>query len=533
MVRTRAAWAILVSMVAATAGGFGVTAQAATQTQGQSQALYTNQNQDVQTGGGATITQNASDTMSTSQTETTNTDANSSVPKDANQTVVNSKQSETMKGQGDFSESQNDQATATQDRSSGLSSVQLQNQVQTEATQSGMIQTTDKAEITQGQETLIENEQSQTKQYQVQATPQTMHVSYLPSKTSFAATDVIGYAFFDAKGDLLSDIYGVFPNEDNNGTRHYNAFGSYMPKTVVVKAVNAFGVPVNNATPITLYLRSNNFNSMFMLPHSSHMVNAVQLPAGTDGVQVVYMSMGAGLQFDVLDAGTAAPYVPHAPAPVRHAPVMVVGQTQQGTVSGTTATQNEQAALTSTQSPSASGTQTQQTSAKADANESQSVVMDNSDTLKPALQQTQQVSVDGQQDATNSAASANAWNETASQNTTSFATTPVQLSQHQTVAVDDYWQSINVTVKQTHTVDSGSTTLNQSLDVSVPTSGSQGNTRSINVTVGSHQYQYTIGTGAPVVFDEAQAMDTSKDNGVAETFDIHYGSTVFHVPTAD
>jgi hypothetical protein len=233
-----------------------------------------------------------------------------------------------------------------------------------------------------------------------------------------------------------------------------------------------------------------------------------------------------------LDAGTAPPFVPHAPAPVRHAPVMVVGQTQQGTVSGTTATQDEKAALTSTQSPSASGTQTQQTSAKADANESQAVTTDGGAALKPTLLQTQQVSVDGQQDPANTTASANAWNETASQSTTSSLANPVQLSQHQTVAVDDYWQSIHVTVNQTHAVDSGSATLDQSLDVSVPTTGPQGNTRSITVTVGLHQYQYTIGIGAPVVFDEAQAMDTSKDNSVAETFDIHYGSTVYHVPTA-
>jgi hypothetical protein len=522
----RAAWAILVSIATATAGGFGVIAEAATQTQDQSQALYTSQNQDVKTGGGATVTQNASDTMSTSQTETTSTDANSSVPKDSNHTIVDSKQNQDMTGDGNFSETQDNKAVTGQNRSSDSPSVQLHNQTQTSATQSGMIQTTDEAEIKQGQATLIENQQSQTVQYQGQTTSSTATIDWsylLPAKSS---TVVVGYAMFDLNGNRLSDFYGNYTSADSNWTRQYDAFTSYQPKTVVVKAVNAYGVPVNNASPITLYVHSNNVNSMFLLPHSTQIVHTVQLPAGTGGAEVVYMNTTALSQFDVLDASTYDPYAHYVSAPPQHAPRLVVDQTQQGAVSGTTTTQDQKGILTSTQSHQNNDTQSQSMSANTDANESQSVTTNSGD----AVNQTQQLSVNGSQDNSNSNATANAWDATAAQNTTSSATNSVQLSQHQEVAVDDYWQNIKVTVSQTHNTDSGTLSLQQSIEVSVPTSGPQTGARTISVAVGNQQYEYAVGTGAPVVFDESQAVDTSKDNSVTQTFDIQYGTTVYHVP---
>jgi len=526
-----------------------MTALAASQSQGQS--VYTTQAEQVDTVASANVTQSENSTLASEQTQTTqSTDAtvvnnnqlNAEVTQDHsvdNHQTCTDKCSTATPDTATFSQDQQDHATSSMSKTNTDTSTQITANVNTTSTQTGSLDATGKTTIQQTDTGVIVGNQSQTVQVQSVSGPSQSHQqqtvtaplddSYLlPLRSSFPSTEVVGYAVFDTSGHLLSDSYGIFPSIDNNAMKQHHVFLPNTPTEVIVAAVNSFGQIVPNTQSTVLFLRSNNYNGVYLNPQTIQSIYSLQIPEGSMGVMVGYVNPTPTPQFDVLDAGTVNPFAKAAP---QRPAVEATLQTQTASVADTSATQSQKTVVKSDAPATASTpiTQTTNLTQNADANQAQTV----NTADQTALQQTQGATVDTAQITSNQAASSPSATIQATQSESSQGASQAatQLAQTQSVTVSG--SILNVTLTQDNTTDASSgVTLSEIIKVNLPAATSTSWNTLVNVTYQGTQKQFALNTDGPVTFNESQAVDPTTDNGVVQSASIDYtvAGTPYDIP---
>jgi trimeric autotransporter adhesin len=561
---------------------FATAAQAATQTQTQGQTLYLQQSQEVETDTHSTINQSESSTMSAKQSATTVKNQTDQPVYADTSSQTGSLQDHTMDGSGDFSQSQDGKASYKLSKSSSSQSNNVTVESDASTSQKGTVTTTGKTTMSESETTLMQNTESQTVQEQSVLVSNYANLSKSASSTSGNFGDsnttdntgnssnrgesvtyanelittpehtyrtsfnpasksnvVAGYAVFDLNGDRLSDTYGSYSNKDNNQTGNYDAFLANTPTLVVVRPVNADGNPVVCQSSVNLYLSTNNPNGAFLSLGGYQTFDSIELQAGDTGATVLYVNHGTSAQFDILNVSTVDPNHHHehqdrnnsASTERPQALGVETDQTQSATVpdkttgSDTTAKQSQTVVALTNQTPPqgvSPANQSEDSSQSAASTQQQDVTTaDGSKAM-----QTEDTSIGTTQSSGSNDSHQQSLTVTANQHEDTSSTQSAGLSQSQSVTVQS--PIINVTLNQSHT----SSSLDESINVSMPdTSNLQGSTV-VNVQIGNEQKQWTLGTDNPVTFNESQSINTGDDGSYSHSTSIDYviGSTKYSVP---
>ncbi|MCF8565076.1 hypothetical protein LLE49_10155 [Alicyclobacillus tolerans] len=357
---TRAVGVIVASVLSTTSVGT-LTAMAATQTQ--SQGLYANQKQEVDTTGKVakgTVSQRQTSVLTSKQAEKTGKQTPGQTVLNTNQSFIQSNQDHTVTGQTGYSQKQNDGVRSKMNKAVTTRSTLITTDANAKSKQQGTFDVTGTATVSQTTTTQMFGAQSQqapgawTMTNTVESSgsgsgsrsvsvsgsgsgPMSIFSSVSSSSSTLgnissvthitfgsqnnpivSNVPVAGYAVFDLAGNRISDTFGG----TSNATAQYDQFQPNQPVVLVLRPVDAHGNPVQNLNQATVYLKSSNSSSTMTVYGNTF--SALLLKPGSYGVPFVYTNTGNAPGYDIID--------PTNPPDRHHRPTVTMDSTQQGNV---------------------------------------------------------------------------------------------------------------------------------------------------------------------------------------------------------
>jgi trimeric autotransporter adhesin len=341
--------------------------------------------------------------------------------------------------------------------------------------------------------------------------------------TNDMSQTVVGYAVFDSSGIIVSNLVGNLSNAANgNIAQHYDIFTPNIPITVTIAAVNALGEILPSPSTISLYLKTTNSNGEF-LNDQGKTFDAIILPQGSMGVTVHYILTSGSASFDDLNVSSVAPRPErdHNSDNViyRQPPVEAVDQSQETTVGGLDAKESQKTVVKSDPSYSA-GLPDQSDTLSQSSGASQSQTLNTSDNTK-TVTQSENYNVQASQ-STSSQSNSSADEAVSASQSESATGQDVKLEQSQGVTATN--PNIDVTIHQGGSADANGASLDQSISVTSPSSTNTtgGTTITVHDKDSGTSQQYYAPTGGPVTITESESVDTSQSNNINKSVSISY-----------